>query len=145
MIVVKKEKEKVNKEITRNNSIVDEVIDLKLVIENTREIIIDNLMFDYLIREEEIKSLIKVCLKADVNYEEVIEMIQIESVRFLLLKEGIDREEIDKMTWDDVANSLIRVHKRLILSKIKKEFLEVYFMVLERAKKTTDKILEGIY
>ena len=142
MIVVKKEKEKISNEITRNDSISDEVINLALEMERSREVIVDNLMFDYLIREEEATTLMTICDKAKVNYDEISTMVQLESVD--LLRKEIGTEPIYEMTWSDVANSLIRINKRLILLIVKKEYPDVYFKILGRAKDTADKIIGGI-
>lgn len=141
-IVERKEKEKINKEITRNYAISDEVIDIGITLERSREVIIDNLMFDYLIRVDEIENLIKVCLKVKADYDELIRIVRTDSI--IYLREEIDREAISEMSWDDVANNLIRFHKILILSKIKKEYPDVYFPILNRAKETADKIIRGI-
>lgn len=142
MIVAKKEKEKINKEITRNYAISDEVVDIGITLERSREVIIDNLMFDYFIRIDELESLVKDCLKAKVDYDELIRIVRTDSI--LYLREELGREAINEMSWDDVANNLIRIHKRLILSKIKKEYPDVYFPILNRAKETADKIIRGI-
>ena len=142
MIVAKKEKEKINKEITRNYAISDEVVDIGITLECSREVIIDNLMFDYFIRIDELESLVKDCLKAKVDYDELIRIVRTDSI--LYLREELGREAINEMSWDDVANNLIRIHKRLILSKIKKEYPDVYFPILNRAKETADKIIRGI-
>lgn len=142
MIVAKKEKEKINKEITRNYAISDEVVDIGITLERSREVIIDNLMFDYLIRVDEIENLVRVCLKAKADYDELIKTVRTDSI--LYLREEIGKEAISEMSWDDVANNLIRIHKRLILSKIKKEYPDVYFPILNRAKETADKIIRGI-
>lgn len=141
-IVERKEKEKINKEITRNYAISDEVIDIGITLERSREVIIDNLMFDYLIRVDEIENLIKVCLKVKADYDELIRIVRTDSI--IYLREEIDREAISEMSWDDVANNLIRFHKRLILLKLKKEYPDVYFPILNRAKETADKIIRGI-
>lgn len=142
MILEKREKEKINKEITRNTSISDEVIDLAITIAETREKIIDNLMFDYFIRVDEIDTLVKHCLKVDVDFCKVIDLVRIESIR--LLKIDVGRDKINEMSWDDVTNNLIRINKRLILSKIKEEYPDVYYPILNRAKETADKIIRGI-
>lgn len=141
-IVEKKEKEKINKEITRNYAISDEVVDIGITLERSREVIIDNLMFDYFIRIDELESLVKDCLKAKVDYDELIRIVRTDSI--LYLREELGREAINEMSWDDVTNNLIRIHKRLILSKIKKEYPDVYFPILNRAKETADKIIRGI-
>lgn len=141
-LVAEKEREQINQEITRNDAITDEVIELSLGLENSREIIIDNLMFDYLIRTDEVKSLIKICIEAEVSFAELIKMMQIESIRYL--KEDVTSEELFKMSWDDVPKSLIRINKRLILSKVKERYPKVYYKILERAKLTADKIIRGI-
>ena len=141
-IVERKGKEKINKEITRNYAISDEVVDIGITLERSREVIIDNLMFDYLIRVDEIENLIKVCLKVKADYDELIRIVRTDSIVYL--REEIDREAISEMSWDDVANNLIRIHKRLILLKLKKEYPDVYFPILNRAKETADKIIRGI-
>lgn len=141
-IVEKKEKEKINKEITRNYAISDEVIDIGIALERSREVITDNLMFDYLIRVDEIENLVRVCLKAKADCDELIRIVRTDSIVYL--REEVGREAISEMSWDDVANNLIRIHKRLILSKIKKEYPDVYFPILNRAKETADKIIRGI-
>lgn len=141
-IIKKKEKEKINKEITRNYAISDEVVDVGIALECSREIIIDNLMFDYLIRVDEVENLVRVCSKVKVDYVELIRIVTTDSIVYL--EEEFSREETSKMSWDDVANNLIRIHKRLILSKIKKEYPDVYFFILNRAKETTDRIIRGI-
>lgn len=141
-ITQKKEKEKINKEITRNYAISNEVVDVGITLECSREIIIDNLMFDYLIRVDEIENLVRVCSKAKVDYVELIKIVRIDSIVYL--EEEFSREATSKMSWDDVANNLIRIHKKLILSKIKKEYPDVYFPILNRAKETTDRIIRGI-
>lgn len=142
MIVEKREKEKINKEIIRNVSISDEVTDLAIETQNTREVIIDNLMFDYLIRVDELDSLDTLCSKVKVNFTEVLNVVRVESIR--LLMDDFSTTEIFAMSWDDVANNLIRINKRLILSKIKEEYPDVYYPILERAKETADKIIRGI-
>ena len=141
-IVERKGKEKINKEITRNYAISDEVVDIGITLERSREVIIDNLMFDYLIRVDEIENLIKVCLKVKADYDELIRIVRTDSIVYL--REEIDREAISEMSWYDVANNLIRIHKRLILLKLKKEYPDVYFPILNRAKETADKIIRGI-
>ena len=45
-LLQRKEREQINKEITRNESISDEVVSLGMEIELVKEVIIDNLMFD---------------------------------------------------------------------------------------------------
>ena len=141
-IVEKKEKEKINKEITRNYAISDEVVDIGITLERSREVITDNLMFDYLIRVDEIENLVRVCLKAKADYDELIRIVRTDSIAYL--REEVGREAISEMSWDDVANNLIRIHKRLILLKLKKEYPDVYFSILNRAKETADKIIRGI-
>lgn len=143
MIATKREKERIGKEITRNVSIVDEVSNLAINIECTKEIIIDNLTFDYFIRLEEIGSLLEICLELNVDYNEVLDMVRTESIR--LLRKEMSKEEISEMSWDDVGNSLIRINKRLILSKVNKEYPDVYHILSERAKVTADKIIGGVY
>lgn len=142
MIIEKKEKQKINTEITRNYSIVDEITDLALSIANTREIIIDNLMFDYLILPEESRGLISLCEKVKVDYNELDLEVKTRTIK--LLRKDVKNEKITRMTWNDVSNNLIRINKRLILSKIKKEYPDVYFPILNRAKETADKIIRGI-
>ena len=142
MIVEKKEKEKINKEIYRNISVADEVTNLVLTIKESREIIVDNLMFDYIIRVDEFEYFANNCFKAKVDFETVINMVRTEAVR--LLRKDFCREEIYEMSWDDVANNLIRINKRLILSKIKEEYPDVYCSILRRANETTDKIIKEI-
>lgn len=142
MFTEKKEKQKINTEIIRNYSIVDEVTDLALNIVNTREVIVDNLMFDYLILEEESRGLMTLCEKVKVDYNEVDLEIKTRAIK--LLRKDVENEKIARMTWNDVSNNLIRINKRLILSKIKKEYPDVYFPILNRAKETADKIIRGI-
>lgn len=142
MIVEKREKEKINKEIIRNFSISDEVVDISITLEQGREVIIDNLMFDYFIRVDEIDYLFDLCLKKKVDFDGVINMVRIEAVRSL--RSDFERETILEMSWDDVANNIIRINKRLILSKIKEEYPDVYYPILKRAKETADKIIRGI-
>ena len=91
-IVERKGKEKINKEITRNYAISDEVVDIGITLERSREVIIDNLMFDYLIRVDEIENLIKVCLKVKADYDELIRIVRTDSIVYL--REEIDREAI---------------------------------------------------
>ena len=141
-IVERKGKEKINKEITRNYAISDEVVDIGITLERSREVITDNLMFDYLIRVDEIENLVRVCLKAKADYDELIRIVRTDSIAYL--REEVGREAISEMSWDDVANNLIRIHKRLILLKLKKEYPDVYFPILNRAKETADKIIRGI-
>lgn len=142
ILVAKMEEEKISKEVARNYSIIDEISDLVMNIEFTREVIEENLMFDYFIREEEANYLMFMCDKTQVDYKELTKMIKMESIKYL--REYISVEEISKTTWSDVANNLIRIHKKLILSKIEKKYQSLYSMVLVRAKKTTEKIIRGI-
>lgn len=143
MIATKKEKERIGKEISRNFAIIDEITELAINIECTKEIIIDNLIFDYFIRIEEISSIVEMCIELNVSYNEVIDFVRSESLKFL--RKEISKEEICEMGWDEVANSLIRINKRLILSKMEKEYPEVYYALSERAKVTADKIVGGVY
>lgn len=142
ILIMKREEEKINKEISRNHAIVDEVSELALALEFTREVIEENLLFDYFIREEESNYLMIMCDKTNVDYKELSKMIQIESVRYL--KEDVSAEDLFEMKWGDVANSLIRLHKKLILLKIEERYYNLYSMVLVRAKETADKILKGV-
>ncbi len=142
MIIEKQKKEKINKEIMRNVSILDEVTDLALNIANSREIIIDNLMFDYLILTEESKGLMVLCENKKVNYNELNVDVGAEVAE--LLGRDFDYLEVSKMSRNDTSNSLIRINKRLILSKIKKKYPDVYYYILNRAKETADKIIKGI-
>lgn len=142
MIIEKQKKEKINKEIMRNVSILDEVTDLALNIANSREIIIDNLMFDYLILTEESKGLMVLCENKKVNYNELNVDVGAEVAE--LLGRDFDYLEVSKMSRNDTSNSLIRTNKRLILSKIKKKYPDVYYYILNRAKETADKIIKGI-
>ena len=142
MIIEKQKKEKINKEIMRNVSILDEVTDLALNIANSREIIIDNLMFDYLILTEESKGLMVLCENKKVNYNELNVDVGAEVAE--LLGRDFDYLEVSKMSRNDTSNSLIRINKILILSKIKKKYPDVYYYILNRAKETADKIIKGI-
>lgn len=126
----------------RNVSILDEVTDLALNIANSREIIIDNLMFDYLILTEESKGLMVLCENKKVNYNELNVDVGAEVAE--LLGRDFDYLEVSKMSRNDTSNSLIRTNKRLILSKIKKKYPDVYYYILNRAKETADKIIKGI-
>ena len=142
IIIEKRETEKINTEIMRNVSILDEVTDLALNITNTREIIIDNLMFDYLILIEEYKEMMVLCEKVGVNYNELQLEVKIRATKFI--RKSLKDKVIHNMTWDDISNNLIRIDKRLILSKIKKKYPDVYYYILNRAKETADKIIRGI-
>lgn len=141
MLVMKKEQQKVKDEVFRNNSITEEVVGLVLEIDRVKEIIIDNLIFDYLIREEEANTLFEMCTGLDVDYKSITRLVQIESIG--LLREDFKTEEIAEMTWGDVANNLIRIHKRLILLQIMKEYPDIYDKLSARAEATVNKVVMG--
>lgn len=142
MIVIESEKKKINNEIDRNEFIADEIANISFELERSKEVIIDNLMFDYLIRDEEVGSLAEICEKVDADAVLVSTLVRVKAVTYLYL--DLDFEEIAKMDWNKVANTLIRINKRLILLEVKKKFEQVYCEVEKRAKLTADKLIGGI-
>lgn len=142
MIVIEREKKKVSNEVNRNEFIVDEIANISLELEHTKEAIVDSLMFDYLIRDEEVSYLVEVCEKVNVDAVLVSMFVKAKAVAFLCL--DLDFEEIKKMDWNKVANTLTRINKIGILLEVKKEFKQVYCEVEKRAKLTADKLIGGI-
>lgn len=122
---------KLNSEITRNVNVMDEVISLAMEVENVKEIIIDNLMFDYLIFDsnEEVK-----------NYAEGLILDY-----YLKEQELNNREvEIDLISLEDIIKTTLRIHKRLILSNIKAKYPDIYDYIKARAIRATNEIVGGI-
>ena len=137
-----KEREQINKEITRNESISDEVVSLGMEIELVKEVIIDNLMFDYLTLDDEIVKLYSLTKEFAIHFaglrNDIYHWMKVK------MDEELTEDEIEDMDLEEMAKSLIRINKRLILSRVEAEYPDIYSTIKDRANKTTNKIIGGL-
>lgn len=60
------------------------------------------------------------------------------------MDEEFTEDEIEDMDLEEMAKSLIRINKRLILSRVEAEYPDIYSTIKDRANKTTNKIIGGL-
>lgn len=139
-LLEKEEKKIITKEIVRNESISDEVISLSIDIENFREILCENLMFDYISLAEEAKNLNNICRELNIDFSEV-HLTFITSVESILKQEEKMCDGL-RLTYQELLS--IRVNKRLILSNMEANYPSLFAAIKERANHTIDLILKGL-
>lgn len=151
-LLMKKKRTRLQNEINRNESIMDEVVSLGLEIERFKDILFDNLMFDYLTLDEEEDYINKMCNSLYSIEESKDRRYEIrEFIREQLISMNIKEFEIgcsflsfNPSNIEGMASGMIRINKRLILSKVESEYPEVYECLRNRAAETIYCILGGI-
>lgn len=147
MSIIKSEQEiikqkAISMELNRNLSIIDEIENVREVVQETRSILLDQLMFDYLTHSDERMYLSAICeaLKIEVLDLESILNWELDKV----LSYEIPTEQRIRMTTQEKARSVVRTNKRPILIKINEKYPILFDIILDRACKTADYAIGGV-
>lgn len=134
----------IKREVDRNVSIADELESLKIDIENIKNIIMDNLMFDYITLREEQNYIESLCFLYGYDRDMFFFNLTLELERALISK-GYDPDIVCDSSIKKKGEMTDREDKRLILFNISRLFPKVIKDVLARATTTTNEILEDCF